>query len=157
MHDQAKLRYFITLRANGWSLARISEKVEVSTSTLWHWDREHRAEIQFLKQVHLEQLHEAFCPTEEQHLTRIDSCLKRIEAALAQRDFSSISTVSLIRLSLRLRDRLAKMRDPLPLPAPASNTPDAQLPEFQNGTFPNKNADCSENEPCKSTTCNDNS
>ena len=49
MHDTSKIGSFMALRANGWSLAKISKELNVSKSTLWEWDNKNQNEIHLLK------------------------------------------------------------------------------------------------------------
>src|SRR5688572_20364947 len=128
MHDQSKIRTFTFLRANGWSLAKISKELNVSKTTLWDWDNRHQAEIHFFKHLQLEKLQEKFIPSYEEELAQLRSLLNRIEAALKGKEFSLMSAEFLLQLSLQLRNRLGKMREQVPLRTMPANTPLDPIP-----------------------------
>lgn len=109
MHESPKLTSFIALRANGWSLAEISYKINVPKSTLWEWDTKHHDQILRLKQLQLEKFQQRFLPTFEEELARLSSYLSRIEAALQQTTFDEMHPGYLLQLSLQLRNRLARL------------------------------------------------
>jgi hypothetical protein len=109
-HDSPKLTSFITLRANGWSLASISLEINVPKSTLWEWDTKHQDQIRRLKQVQLEKFQERFLSTYEDELARLSFYLITIEAALKKCRFDDMSPAFLLQTALYLRSRLACLR-----------------------------------------------
>jgi hypothetical protein len=110
MHDSPKLTSFITLRANGWSLASISLEINVPKSTLWEWETKHQDQIRRLKQVQLEKFQERFLSTYEDELARLSFYLITIEAALKKCRFDRMSPAFLLQTALYLRSRLARLR-----------------------------------------------
>ena len=128
MHDQSKIAAFMALRANGWSLAKISKELNVSKATLWSWDHKHENEIHVLKHLQLERLQEKFLPSYEEELAQLRSYLERIESALEKQDFTTMTPEFLLQMSLQLRARLAKMREQVPLRTIRPNTPLEDIP-----------------------------
>ena len=139
MHDQSKITAFTFLRANGWSLAKISQELNVSKTTLWDWDNKRQDEIHFFKHLQLEQLQEKFIPSYEEELAQLRSLLNRIDAALNEQDFTRMSPQFLLQLSLQLRNRLGKMREQVPLRTMPPNTPLEPIP--LTGCISRRNAD----------------
>src|SRR5688572_23053568 len=128
MHTAAKLGSFMALRANGWSLAKISKELNVSKSTLWGWDNQNKSEIHLLKHLQLEKLQEKYLPTYEEELSKLRSYLDRLESALETQDFSRMGPEYVLQMALQLRARLGKMREQVPLRPVPMNEPLTPLP-----------------------------
>ena len=128
MHDTSKLGSFMALRANGWSLAKISRELNISKSTLWEWDNKQQNEIHLLKHLQLEKLQEKYLPTYEEELSKLRSYLDRLEVALENQDFTKMGPEYVLQMALQLRARLGKMREQVPLRNVPFNQPLAPLP-----------------------------
>lgn len=128
MHDTSKIGSFMALRANGWSLAKISKELNVSKSTLWEWDNKQQSEIHLLKHLQLEKLQEKYLPTYEEELSKLRSYLDRLEVALENQDFTKMGPEYVLQMALQLRARLGKMREQVPLRNVPFNQPLAPLP-----------------------------
>lgn len=128
MHAAARLGSFMALRANGWSLARISKELNIAKSTLWEWDNKNQNEIHLLKHLQLEKLQERYLPTYEEELSKLRSYLDRLEAALETQDFSKMGPEYVLQMALQLRARLGKMREQVPLRTIRLNEPAEPLP-----------------------------
>ena len=128
MHDTSKIGSFMALRANGWSLAKISKELNVSKSTLWEWDNKQQNEIHLLKHLQLEKLQERYLPTYEEELSKLRSYLDRLENALETQDFNKMGPEYVLQMALQLRARLGKMREQVPLRNIPFNQPLAPLP-----------------------------
>jgi hypothetical protein len=154
MHDQSKITAFMSLRANGWTLDRISRELQVPKTTLWTWDNQNQDEIQLLKHVQLESIQEQFVPSYEQELARTRFYLDRVDAVLEKRTFQFLDDKTLLRMALQLRGRLAELREQVPLrPVPKDTPPepsDQGVPE--NGTNSPEKLNISNLEPSTSTT-----
>jgi len=132
MHPTEPKDVFIIMRGNGWSLGKISNKLGVPKSTLFHWESEAetRRSIDVYKSVQLEKLQEKYIPSFEEELGKLAGCLARVEHALEKHDFETLPPQFLLRTSLQLRSRLHKLRsdvqpsrtlheaEPQPLPVP---------------------------------------
>ena len=109
MHDIETKNQFLELRAKGWSLARIAERLKVAQRTLVDWNRQEHEQIRTLRAVELEALHEKILATHEQELTRLKQELDRVETELAKRTVEFVSTENLYRLSGLLRTEIRKV------------------------------------------------
>src|SRR5687767_3480941 len=128
MHDTPKLTSFLTLRANGWSLTKISRQIDVPTSTLWDWDNKRQNEIHFLKHLQLEKLQEKYLPTYDEELASLRSYLDRLEATLEKSALVRMEPGQLLQAILQVRSRLSRMRDQVPLRNLPADQPLAPLP-----------------------------
>ena len=116
MHDTDTKNQFLELRAKGWSLARIAERLKVAQRTLVDWNRQEHEQIRTLRTIELEALQEKILATHEQELTRLKQELDRLENELAKRSVEFVSTENLYRLSGLLRGEIRKVcRVPLPV------------------------------------------
>lgn len=128
MHSNEEKAAFLVLRANGWSLAKISNRLNIPKSTLFHWETEHRAQIHMVKCIHVEKLQEKYLPSFEEELQHLSSYLARIETALAKHNFDSMRPEYLLQAALHLRTRLNKIRTDLPMQAPIESVGLEPLP-----------------------------
>ena len=116
MHDVDTKNQFLELRAKGWSLARIAERLKVAQRTLVDWNRQEHEQIRTLRAIELEALREKILATHEQELTRLKQELDRLETELARRKVEYVSTENLYRLSALLRGEIRKVcQAPLPV------------------------------------------
>lgn len=156
MHDQSKITAFMSLRANGWSLDRISRELQIPKTTLWDWDNHNQEQIQFLKHVQLESLQEKFVPSYEHELARTRSYLDRVDAVLEKRTFQFLDDKTLLHMAFQLRSRLAELRDQLPLRPVPRDTPATPSIADQNASENRTNSPEKSNvpnlEPSASTT-----
>lgn len=110
MHPTEPNAAFFLLRANGWSIGKISERLQIPRSTLWHWEDKHRRQIKVMKSFQLEALQEKYLPSIEEELRQLSQRLSRIDALLDKQDFAQARPEFLFRASLQLRARLQKLR-----------------------------------------------
>src|SRR6266404_3871293 len=118
MHPTEQQTTFVLLRANGWSLGKISDKLGIPKSTIFHWDCERRAEIHLIKCMQVEKLQEKYAPTYEEELQQLASYLARVEQALQQHSFEHMRPEFLLQTAIHLRARLNKLRTDVPVNAP---------------------------------------
>ena len=71
MYDADAKHQFLELRAKGWSLARIAERLKVGQRTLVDWNRQEHEQIRTLRAIESESLQEKILATREQELTRL--------------------------------------------------------------------------------------
>lgn len=109
MHSTDTKSKFLELRAQDWSLARISKQIDVSVRTLADWNQEHRDEIRRLRAIEIEALQEKFLATREQELSSLTSLLKGIDEEIACRRLGGLSTVDLFRLGVATRGEIRKI------------------------------------------------
>jgi hypothetical protein len=73
MHTTEQRNSFLLLRANGWSLRKISAKLNIPKSTLFDWECVHRAQIDLLKSMRGEKLPPISPPKYKEDLQRVHS------------------------------------------------------------------------------------
>jgi hypothetical protein len=112
MYDTDTKNQFLELRAKGWSLARIAERLKVAQRTLVEWNRQEHEQIRTLRAIELEALQEKILATHEQELTRLKQELDRLETELAKRTVEFVSTEKLYRLTALLRGEIRKVCQP---------------------------------------------
>ena len=116
MHHVDTKNQFLELRAKGWSLARIAERLKVAQRTLVDWNRQEHEQIRTLRAIELEALQERILATREHELTRLKQELDRLETELAKRKVEHVSTENLYRLAALLRAEIRKVcQAPLPV------------------------------------------
>ncbi len=109
MYDADTKNQFLELRAKGWSLGRIAERLKVAQRTLVEWNRQEHEQIRTLRAIEFEALQEKILATREQELTRLKLELDRLESELTKRTVGNISTENLYRLSALLRGEIRKV------------------------------------------------
>jgi hypothetical protein len=109
MHSTDTKSKFIELRAQDWSLARISKQIDVSVRTLADWNQQHRDEIRTLRAIEIEALQEKFLATREQQLSTLTELLKSIDEEIGCRHVERLSTVDLFRLGVATRAEIRKI------------------------------------------------
>ncbi len=92
---------FVTLRAKGYSYARIAKELGVSKGTLTVWNTELEAEVAELRAMELEALQEEFFLLKEGRIRLIGEQLKAIQTEIGKRDLSKVNTDKLLELQLR--------------------------------------------------------
>jgi len=97
---------FITLRAKGLSLEKISKQIGKCRQTLSNWNFELQEEIANTKAIELEALFEECLATKQHRLKELCNLLSKINNELDKRDLSSISDDKLIDLKLKVNIQL---------------------------------------------------
>jgi|SRR6266850_3170978 len=112
MHPTEPKNAFLIMRANGWSLGRISNQLQIPKSTLFNWESDAvtRRTIKVIKSLQVEKLQEKYIPSFEEELQKLSACLTRVEGALEKQNFEGMRPEFLLRTSLQLRSRLHKFR-----------------------------------------------
>ena len=94
-------RQFIELRAEGYSFAKIAEKLHTAKSTLQEWDRQFSAEIAERRDEREEEIYHLYGLSREARLQRMGDMLNRINAALEEKDLSEMSADRLLAMKLQ--------------------------------------------------------
>src|SRR3954463_8482846 len=110
MHSTEPRTAFLVMRANGWSLGRISQRIGVPRSTLFYWEREKRETIHAMKCLQIEKLQEKNIPSFEEELQHMSASLTRIESALEKHDYQKMRPEALLYASMQLRARFHRFR-----------------------------------------------
>ena len=128
MRTQKELTQFIVLRSNGWSLARISKHLNIPKTTLFRWEQKNAETIHLLKYIQLEKIQEQYVPSYEEQLKDTHEHLEKIQAALKQQDYSTMSPEFLLQMNFQLQTRLDKIRQQVPLRSPQFGRPIEAFP-----------------------------
>ena len=97
---------FISLRAKGYSLEKIAQKIGKCRQTLSNWNSDLQEEIANAKAIELEALFEECLVTKEHRVRELSSLLTKINNELGKRDLSDVSDDKLIDLKLKIGDQL---------------------------------------------------
>jgi hypothetical protein len=126
MHDENTVQRFIELRAQGWTYARLITELNVSKPTLIAWSRKHQFQIQNLKAIELEALRDKWLASTAERVNALGDQLRQVDAELAQRDVSSLTTPQLHALARTLRRQIEHATGPLRFTSPVSEIPAAE-------------------------------
>lgn len=92
MKDNEIKARFMELRGHGVPLAKIAVELEVSKTTLVNWERDLREEIDNLRAVEFEEMHDKFYLSSRKRVEFFGHILSRIQHELETRDLSEIPT-----------------------------------------------------------------
>jgi len=123
MHDDKTVQRFIELRAQGWTYARLMAELEVSKPTLIAWSHKHQFQIQNLKAIELEALGEKWLASVTDRVNALGEQLRRVEAELATRQPSALTTPQLYALARHLRRQIEQITGSLNFTTPVSEIP----------------------------------
>ena len=129
MKDVETQQRFVLLRSQGWSFARIATELNVAKGTLINWSRKFQFEITNQRAIELEALQEQLVATREIRARACGEQLKRIEAELAQRDLSELSTSRLFALARLLRRDILHETGPLQFTSQINEIPQNEYHE----------------------------
>ena len=88
------------------SYGRIASELGISKTTCGNWERELSDQVVQRRAERLEELYEAYGVGREHLIKKLGSVIERIDAALAEKDFSELSTAQLLKLRLDYEDKL---------------------------------------------------
>ena len=129
MHDDKTVQRFIELRAQGWSYARLMTELNVSKPTLIAWSRKHQFQIQNLKAIELEALGEKWLASTTDRVNILGEQLRKVEAAISQRDVGGLSTQQLYALARSLRRQISQATGSTRFTVPINEIPSAEYHE----------------------------
>ena len=129
MKDVETQQRFVLLRSQGWSFARIATELSVARGTLINWSRKFQFEITNARAIELEALQEQLVATRETRAKAFGEQLKRIEAELAKRDLTELSTSRLFALARLLRRDILHETGPLQFTSPINDIPQNEYHE----------------------------
>jgi len=125
MHDDKTVQRFIELRAQGWTYARLMTELNVSKPTLIAWSRKHQFQIQNLKAIEMEALGEKWLASATDRVNALGEQLRRVEAELATREPSALTTPQLQALARHLRRQIEQITGSVNFTTPVSEIPAA--------------------------------
>jgi len=123
MKDLETQQRFVALRSQGWSFARIATELGVSKPTLIKWSRKLQFEIQNARAIELEALQDQLIASRELRARKLAEQLKAVEAELAKRDLSQVSTGRLFTLAEALRRQIVRETGPVRFTSPLREIP----------------------------------
>jgi hypothetical protein len=126
MKDQEITDRFIELRARGWTYARLITELNVSKPTLIAWSRKHQFQIQNLKAIELEALQEKWLASTTDRVNALGEQLRQVEAELATREPTALSTPQLFALARSLRRQIEQATGPVRFTSPVAEIPAAE-------------------------------
>ena len=129
MKDVETQQRFVLLRSQGWSFARIATELSLAKGTLINWSRKFQFEITNARAIELEALQEQLVATRETRAKAFGEHLKRIEAELAKRDLTELSTSRLFALARLLRRDILRETGPLQFTSPINEIPQNEYHE----------------------------
>lgn len=92
---------FIQRRAQGESYSKIASALHISKSTCSVWEAELSKDISLRKQEELNALYEQYGMMKAARVKRLGDTLNRIDAAIAQIDFTTVDPVKLLDMKLK--------------------------------------------------------
>jgi hypothetical protein len=123
MNDAETQQKFVLLRSQGRSFARIAEDLKVSKPTLIKWSRKFQYEIQNQRAINLEALQEKWLTARDVRVNALGEQLRQVEAELAKRDITELSTVRLFSLAQSLRRQIQHETGPIQFTVPTTEIP----------------------------------
>src|SRR5436190_357051 len=123
MNDIETQQRFVSLRAEGWSFARIAEEIKVSKPTLINWSRKFQFDIQNQRAINIEALQEKWLSNREARVEVLGKQLHQVETELAKRDPTTLSTHHLFTLAESLRRQIKRETGPIEFTTPVSEIP----------------------------------
>lgn len=97
---------FVRLRAEGRSYEQIGKELGIAKGTCCKWGRELAAEVDQLKKQQLRELCESYGMAATARITNLGNTLDKINAAIAEADFSYIDPDKLLDLKLKYTEAL---------------------------------------------------
>jgi hypothetical protein len=133
MHAPEIKDLFVQLRAKGWSIPRISAKLNVPERTCFEWQRENATLITDLQNAHIESINERVLTQYEEELASLNALATQVGAVLRERNFKYDQTSDLIRLLTSVRAEIRRARkNPVysekPAPVPPATSTAIELP-----------------------------
>jgi hypothetical protein len=111
MHTQDTKNRFLDLRARGWSLGRIAERIHVCKTTLIMWNRELQWEINTVRAMDREAIFEKIKTSLDQDLSQIIAQRKKLQKEIASRKLDDVPTERLYHLAALLRCQHEEVQD----------------------------------------------
>jgi transposase len=132
MTDAENQNRFVCLRAEGWSFSRIAQELDVSKPTLIKWSRKFQFDIQNHRAILREQLREKWLSDCETRVNALGEQLKKVDAELANRNISDLTTRQLFYLAELLRNQIKQEIGPMTFSMPVTEIPnDEYIAEVQ--------------------------
>ena len=99
---------FIELRAEGWTLTKIADELEISYNTAVNWNRDFAERIKAAHALRIEELQEKYLMAKEKKIELFGERLLAVKEELARRDLSDVPTPKLFDMLLKCQANLEK-------------------------------------------------
>jgi len=129
MNDLETQKRFVQLRIQGWSYDRIAVELKISRRTVINWSRKYRFEIQNERAMTMDNLREQLLSSREVQARALAGQLKAVEAELAKRNVSDLSTTRLFSLAAALRRQIQQETGDMHFVVPLDEIPEDEYHE----------------------------
>ncbi|HEY5125408.1 MAG TPA: hypothetical protein VIK14_16880 [Ignavibacteria bacterium] len=109
MHTETQKNEFLSLRAQGLSFDKISEKLKINKKTLIRWNKERINEINSLKELAFESMMESLQVSTKNRIKLLADELNKLNAALDGRSYGSYNVPELLTFKMKLISELSKL------------------------------------------------
>ncbi len=99
---------FVELRAEGHTLTRIVEELDISYNTAVNWNRDYSERIDSARAIKLEELQDKYLMAREQKIELFGERLLAVKEELARRDLSEVPTPKLFDMMMKCQAALEK-------------------------------------------------
>ena len=99
---------FIELRAEGWTLTKISDELDISYNTAVSWNKDYHERIRAAHALRIEELQEKYLMAKEKRIELFGERLLAIKEELAKRDLSEVPTPKLFDMMMKCEVALEK-------------------------------------------------
>lgn len=99
---------FVELRAEGHTLTKIVEELDISYNTAVNWNRAYFEQIKAARAIKLEELQEKYMISKEKKIELLGERLLAVKEELARRDLSDVPTSKLFDMLLKCQAALEK-------------------------------------------------
>ncbi len=109
-----------------------ADKLQISKPTLINWSRKFQFDIQNQRAIVAESLREKWLSTRDTRVNALGEQLRKLEAELAKRDLTTLSTRQLFALVDSIRRQILTETGPMQFTTPVSEIPHDEFhPEVQ--------------------------
>ena len=108
MHTESQKNEFLSLRAQGLSFDKISEKLKINKKTLIRWNKDKINEINSLKESAFESMMESLQVSTQNRVKMLADELNKINSALTNRNYNNYRVTELLNYKMKVISELSK-------------------------------------------------
>ncbi len=108
MYTETQKNEFLSLRAQGLSFDKISEKLKIHKKTLIRWNKERTNEVNLLKESAFESMMESLQVSTKNRIKMLADELNKINDALTNRNYSNYRVTDLLGYKMKFLSELTK-------------------------------------------------
>ncbi|HEY5536820.1 MAG TPA: hypothetical protein VIL99_18035 [Ignavibacteria bacterium] len=109
MHTETRKNEFLSLRAQGLSFDKISEKLKINKKTLIRWNKERLNEINSLKESAFESMMESLQVSTKNRVKLLADELNKINASLDGLSYRSYNVLDMLKFKIKFISELSKL------------------------------------------------